>query len=223
MNKKALGITAGALAAVLLAGGGGYYALTSGSSDIQLTSADITTAAKEDLISSVSATGTVAAERELSLTTSLTGPIQSLEAKVGDRVDAQQLLGRMDTTDTERELEAQRTAQEAGKLESVHQIEDAQLQLRQLQESLDQGLNQRSTAHSLQSTPLRVSTPKRRRNSMKPSLPRETAPRLRKPAPPSTKHATECATPSPSPSKQRLLPSAPPPKTSLVCRPPVPS
>ena len=141
MNKKALGITAGALAAVLLAGGGGYYALTSGSSDIQLTAADVTTAAKEDLISSVSATGTVAAERELSLTTSLTGPIQSLDAKVGDRVDAQQLLGRMDTTDTERELEAQRTAQEASKLESVHQIEDAQLQLRQLQDSLDQGLN----------------------------------------------------------------------------------
>lgn len=141
MKKKALGITAGALAAVLLAGGGGYYALTSGSSDIQLTAADVTTAAKEDLISSVSATGTVAAERELSLTTSLTGPIQSLDAKVGDRVDAQQLLGRMDTTDTERELEAQRTAQEASKLESVHQIEDAQLQLRQLQDSLDQGLN----------------------------------------------------------------------------------
>ena len=89
----------------------------------------------------MSATGTVSAERELSLTTSLTGPIESLEAKVGDRVDAQQLLGRMDTTDTERELEAQRTAQEAGKLEAVHQIEDAQLQLRQLQDSLDQGLN----------------------------------------------------------------------------------
>ena len=141
MNKKALGITAGAIAAVLLAGGGGMYALTSGSSDIQLTATDVTKTAKEDLISSVSATGTVSAERELSLTTSLTGPIQSLDAKVGDRVEAQQLLGRMDTTETERELEAQRTSQEAGKLEAVHQIEDAQLQLRQLQDSLDQGLN----------------------------------------------------------------------------------
>lgn len=141
MNKKALGITAGAIAAVLLAGGGGLYALTSGSSDIQLTATDVTTTAKEDLISSVSATGTVSAEREISLTTSLTGPIQSLDAKVGDRVEAQQLLGRMDTTETERELEAQRTSQEAGKLEAVHQIEDAQLQLRQLQDSLDQGLN----------------------------------------------------------------------------------
>lgn len=141
MNKKALGITAGAIAAVLLAGGGGMYALTSGSSDIQLTASDVTTTAKEDLISSVSATGTVSAEREISLTSSLTGPIQSLDAKVGDRVEAQQLLGRMDTTETERELEAQRTSQEAGKLEAVHQIEDAQLQLRQLQDSLDQGLN----------------------------------------------------------------------------------
>lgn len=51
------------------------------------------------------------------------------------------MLGRMDTTETERELEAQRTSQEASKLEAVHQIEDAQLQLRQLQDSLDQGLN----------------------------------------------------------------------------------
>ena len=142
MNKKAVGITAGSIAALLLAGGGGFYALTSvGSSATQLAATDVAKAAKEDLISSVPATGNVAADRELSLTTTLTGPIQSLDAKVGDRVEAQQLLGRIDTTETERELDAQRTSQEAGKLESVHQIEDAQLQLRQLQDSLDQGLN----------------------------------------------------------------------------------
>lgn len=142
MNKKAVGITAGSIAALLLAGGGGFYALTSGSSSAtQLAATDVAKAAKEELISSVPATGNVAADRELSLTTTLTGPIQSLDAKVGDRVEAQQLLGRIDTTETERELDAQRTSQEAGKLESVHQIEDAQLQLRQLQDSLDQGLN----------------------------------------------------------------------------------
>ncbi|MDO5033118.1 efflux RND transporter periplasmic adaptor subunit [Corynebacterium sp.] len=141
MNKKTLGITGGALAAILLAGGGGYVALTSGSSATQLAASEVTTAAKEDLVSSVSATGSVAAERELSLSTSLTGPIESLDAKVGDRVDAQQLLGRIDTTATEQELAAQRSTQEASKLESVHQIEDAQLQLRQLQDSLDKGLN----------------------------------------------------------------------------------
>lgn len=142
MNKKAVGITAGSIAALLLAGGGGFYALTSvGSSATQLAATDVAKAAKEDLISSVPATGNVAADRELSLTTTLTGPIQSLDAKVGDRVEAQQLLGHIDTTETERELDAQRTSQEAGKLESVHQIEDAQLQLRQLQDSLDQGLN----------------------------------------------------------------------------------
>mgnify|MGYP006887124135 FL=1 len=92
-TKKTMGITAGALAAIALAGGGGYYALTGGSSQgIAIASTDIATVAAKDLTTTVSASGTVAAEREVALTTSLTGAVSELNAKVGQRVQALSLI-----------------------------------------------------------------------------------------------------------------------------------
>lgn len=141
-TKKTMGITAGALAAIALAGGGGYYALTGGSSQgIAIASTDIATVAAKDLTTTVSASGTVAAEREVALTTSLTGAVSELNAKVGQRVQAGQKLAHIDTSATQRELDAQRASQAAEQVSGMNQVEAAQLQLTQLQDALDKGLN----------------------------------------------------------------------------------
>ncbi|PCC84055.1 hypothetical protein COM45_01205 [Corynebacterium accolens] len=140
MKKKTIAITTAALA-VLTVGGGGAYYLTFGPDGVVLTAADVTTVAAKDITQSVPATGSIAPAREVSLATTQTGPIVTLDAKVGQRVTANQRLASFDTSATERELQSQRAAQAAEEVGAFNQVEDAQLQLNQLQDALDQGLN----------------------------------------------------------------------------------
>lgn len=140
MKKKTIALTTAALA-VLTVGGGGAYYLTFGPDGVVLTAADVTTVAAKDITQSVPATGSIAPAREVSLATTQTGPIVTLDAKVGQRVTANQRLASFDTSATERELQSQRAAQAAEEVGAFNQVEDAQLQLNQLQDALDQGLN----------------------------------------------------------------------------------
>lgn len=140
MKKKTIALTATALA-VLAAGGGGAYYLTSSPDGVVLTAADVTTVAAKDITQSVPATGSIAPAREVSLATTQSGPIVTLDAKVGQRVTANQLLASFDTSAAERELHSQRAAQAAEEIGAFNQVEAAQLQLTQLQDALDQGLN----------------------------------------------------------------------------------
>ncbi|WP_165241032.1 efflux RND transporter periplasmic adaptor subunit [Corynebacterium lizhenjunii] len=140
MSKKTIAVAAG-LGVLALAGAGGVFALTHNSSEAILTAADITHVAPADLSTEISASGTVAGQREVALSTTLTGPVQSLDAKVGDRVEAQQLLATIDTTATQRELDTQRATQAVEQQQAYNNIESAQLQLSQLQDSVAGGLN----------------------------------------------------------------------------------
>lgn len=140
-NRKTA-IIAGATVATLAAGGGGWALLAGGGGDtIALTASDVVTLEPKDLRATVSAQGTVAAAREISLSTGLTGPVAQLNAKVGDRVQSGQLLAVIDTSGIERDLLAQRATQAAEQQASFGQVETAQQQLRHLQEARDAGLN----------------------------------------------------------------------------------
>lgn len=135
MKKKTIAL------AILAAGGGGAYYLTFGPDGVVLTAADVTTVAAKDITQSVPATGTIAAAREVSLATTQTGPIVTLDAKVGQRVKANQELASFDTSAAERELHSQRASQAAEEITAFNQIEAAQLELAHSQDALDQGLN----------------------------------------------------------------------------------
>ncbi|MCQ9333770.1 hypothetical protein NQ042_06675 [Corynebacterium phoceense] len=139
-EKKTIALTATALA-VLAAGGGGAYYLTFGPDGVVLTAADVTSVAAKDITQSVPATGSIAPAREVSLATTQSGPIVTLDAKVGQRVTANQLLASFDTSAAEHELHSQRAAQAAEEIGAFNQVEAAQLQLTQLQDALDQGLS----------------------------------------------------------------------------------
>ncbi|MFR9857114.1 HlyD family efflux transporter periplasmic adaptor subunit [Corynebacterium striatum] len=140
MKKKTIAITTAALA-ILAAGGGGAYYLAFGPDGVVLADSDITTVAAKDITQSVPATGTIAAAREVSLATTQTGPIVTLDAKVGQRVKANQELASFDTSAAERELHSQRASQAAEEITAFNQIEAAQLELAHFQDALDQGLN----------------------------------------------------------------------------------
>lgn len=135
-------IIAAALGLALAAGGGGVWAYQAAQpKGIPLAATDVVTVAATELVTSVTSTGTIAPEREVSLHTRLTGPVAGLDAKVGDRVQARQLLATIDTTAQERELLSQRASQAAEQQNGLNQAEAAQLQLSQLQDSIAQGLH----------------------------------------------------------------------------------
>lgn len=140
-SKKAkIGIATGAVAALLLTAGGLTYSLTAGSRTY-VPSSDVVTVSKQDLVSKVSTTGTVAPLKEVSLYTHLTGPVTSVGAKVGDRVNTSQVLANIDTSALQKELDSQRATQQATAVANANQVESAQLQLSQYRDALDQGLN----------------------------------------------------------------------------------
>lgn len=130
------------IAALLAATFGiGSAVLTAFSPKETVASTDFRTVAKKDVIDRVSVKGTIQPIRTATLSTKLTTPVQDLPIAVGDRVKANQLLARMDTSSLERELDSQRQQQAASSSESQNAIKQAQQQLAQQQEALNRGLN----------------------------------------------------------------------------------
>lgn len=66
--------------------------------------------AKEDVVNSIIVDGTVAPIRQAGISTTLTVPVEKVHVGVGDKVKQGQLLVTMDTSSIERELDAQRQA-----------------------------------------------------------------------------------------------------------------
>lgn len=109
-------------------------------------STDYRTVSKRDVIDRVKVKGTIEPYRTATLTTRLTTPVQELPVRVGDRVQANQLLARMDTSSIQQELDSQKLQQSASSSESQNAIAQAQQQLQQQRERLDKGLNQEVNA-----------------------------------------------------------------------------
>ncbi|MCS4491374.1 efflux RND transporter periplasmic adaptor subunit [Corynebacterium sp. ES2715-CONJ3] len=137
-NKSVL-IGGSVLLALALATGGGIYYVSNNKQEIS--AADYQELSKRDNAKKVSISGTIEAQSSVALTTNLAAPVNKVSVKVGDRVQVDQILARMDTSQIERQLataQAQQAAQDAA---SISQIQAAQRQYDQLVGLNNDGLN----------------------------------------------------------------------------------
>jgi len=114
------------IAAVAVAGWFGYQQF-GGAKAAEAPDYDTARVARGDIAATVSATGTVLPEREANLSFQSAGTIVRVMAKVGDHVEAGQVLAQLDTTDLELVIR-----------QAEISLHTAQLQARQLQEDPDE-------------------------------------------------------------------------------------
>ncbi|WP_075724742.1 efflux RND transporter periplasmic adaptor subunit [Corynebacterium aquilae] len=143
-KKKGVIITLIALAVVaaLALGGFSAYRMVFGSDDVvALNAADYQMMDKQDVTTRVPVNGTVEAGRNITLFTHLTGPVEALNVKVGERVNVGQEIARIDVSNLENDLQAKLAQDAQSMATSLAAVEDAQRQRNQLQQQIDQGLN----------------------------------------------------------------------------------
>lgn len=127
---------------LLLALGFGSWALFSAQrSGPAISSAELTVLVKEDLTNSVRVTGTVQPHQVRSISTSLTGKVQSIDVEAGDRVEEGQLIAVIDTQALERDLENARVEQGSSVANSESQVSTATTQLENFRKGLREGTN----------------------------------------------------------------------------------
>lgn len=95
----------------------------------------------KEFSSRVAVNGAVTPVKTASLFTALQGPVTSLDVKVGDRVNEQQLIAHIDTSGLQRDLDRQLAEQASSGVGAGNTIEQAQTQYNQYKTALDQGLN----------------------------------------------------------------------------------
>jgi efflux transporter, RND family, MFP subunit len=76
------------------------------------------------------------------LSTRLTGPVNQLNVKVGDRVQADQLVANLDVTDKETELAKSKAQAATNEANSIAEIKGAESRYNRYKELLDNGMNQ---------------------------------------------------------------------------------
>lgn len=136
MRKRVIAAVA---AVVLLGGGGAVYALTSGGSD-QIAPTDYMALSRAQA-PRVSVSGQIEPIREITLTSTLAAPIQSVDVEIGDPVETNDLLGRYNVSDLQRELSQQEATQAQSATEALSAVEAAQRELNQYQDMLNSGLD----------------------------------------------------------------------------------
>ncbi|GAB3942548.1 efflux RND transporter periplasmic adaptor subunit [Corynebacterium tapiri] len=149
LNKKTVAI--GVAAAALVGAGGTAWGISAfGPKSVALNESDVVTLKPHEFRSTVPVTGTVAAQRTVSLSTSLTGPVESVDVKVGDRVSKDQLLARVDTTELNQQRAAQVAQQNQATTEALNAVEQARSAYSQTQERVNNGLDQEVNAANAQ-------------------------------------------------------------------------
>nr|WP_282452335.1 HlyD family efflux transporter periplasmic adaptor subunit [Corynebacterium meridianum] len=94
-----------------------------------------------DVSQELQARGTVSAGNTRSINTALTGPVETLNVAVGDRVEADQIIATIDVSEQERALRDQQAQQADAVAGAVNGVEQAQQAYDQYQEGLSEGLN----------------------------------------------------------------------------------
>nr|WP_234039802.1 HlyD family efflux transporter periplasmic adaptor subunit [Corynebacterium pygosceleis] len=94
-----------------------------------------------DVSQELQARGTVTAGQTTSVNTALTGPVNTLNVAVGDRVEADQIIATIDVSEQERALRDQQAQQADAVAGAVNGVEQAQQAYDQYREGLDEGLN----------------------------------------------------------------------------------
>lgn len=139
-RRKRLVIIGAGILALLGIVGGVTYVLTRGSGEV-VAASDYQVLGIKDNSQRVSVSGNIEAEKSLTLSTKLTVPVSTLNAKVGDRVQADQLLATLDVSDLELELMSKQAQNAAENTASIAQIENAERQATQFREMVDSGHN----------------------------------------------------------------------------------
>lgn len=101
---------------------------------------------KKELVSTVSVSGKVEPRHSVQLTTHLTGPVERVHIGLGDRVQEGQVLAEIDVSGVQREIDTQLAQQLTADAGNLSQVEQAQQQYQQLQDSVDRGLHPQITA-----------------------------------------------------------------------------
>lgn len=108
-------------------------------------SADTTVLAPKDVASKVPVTADIASAESTALTTHLTGPVKNVNVRVGQRVEAGQVVAVMDTSSVQREIDSQQAQQLTANAAAQNQVEQAQQQYQQFNDALQRGLNPQVT------------------------------------------------------------------------------
>ena len=136
-TRKLAVVCASVLAALSLAACGGGADVVPAADTVEL--------APKDVVSKVSASANIGSVEVVALTTTLTGPVTAIDVRVGQPVQEGQIIARVDTSNAQRELDAQRAQQMTSDVASQNELQRAQQQLGQQQEALNRGLNSRIT------------------------------------------------------------------------------
>ncbi|WKD59948.1 efflux RND transporter periplasmic adaptor subunit [Corynebacterium caspium] len=127
------------LAALVI--GGSTLVACGGSSANTVSENDIYPVIREDLISAVSVSGTVDAERKASLYTALSAPVSTVNVELGQRVNEGQVLAELDKESLQRQLEQRAAELEDARAAGQTALQAAQESYTNLKEGLDRGLN----------------------------------------------------------------------------------
>ena len=140
-KRKVFFIIAAAVVIITLIGVA-MYSFFANSSTITLASSDVQVLDKRDNSQRVAVSGNVEPQKSMVLSTRLTGPVNQLNVKVGDRVQADQLVANLDVTDKETELAKSKAQAATNEANSIAEIKGAESRYNRYKELLDNGMNQ---------------------------------------------------------------------------------
>ncbi|MDO5512018.1 efflux RND transporter periplasmic adaptor subunit [Corynebacterium sp.] len=107
---------------------------------------EYTELAPKEVVSKVPVTGTIESRHSVALSTPLSGPVETVHVRVGDRVQEGQILAEIDVSAVQKEIDSQLAQQITADASNLSAVENAQQQYQQLQESVEQGLHPQITA-----------------------------------------------------------------------------
>ena len=140
-KRKVFFIIAAAVVIITLIGVA-MYSFFANSSAVTLASSDVQVLDKRDNSQRVAVSGNVEPQKSMVLSTRLTGPVNQLNVKVGDRVQADQLVANLDVTDKETELAKSKAQAATNEANSIAEIKGAESRYNRYKELLDNGMNQ---------------------------------------------------------------------------------
>ncbi|WP_299296188.1 efflux RND transporter periplasmic adaptor subunit [uncultured Mobiluncus sp.] len=103
---------------------------------------DVATVTKDDVIKSLSMTGTLKSAKSMTLFSSLNSKVQTLNVKAGDRVSQGQLLAQLDSSEAMSQLSSQQSQLNESRITQQNSIDEAAQNYQNAKSALDQGLNQ---------------------------------------------------------------------------------
>ena len=142
LSKRKVFFISAAVVVIITLIGVALYSFFANSSTVTLASSDVQVLDKRDNSQRVAVSGNVEPQKSMVLSTRLTGPVNQLNVKVGDRVQADQLVANLDVTDKETELAKSQAQAATNEANSIAEIRGAESRYNRYKELLDNGMNQ---------------------------------------------------------------------------------